>query len=93
MAITLKQLAHEALDVQDACNALGVSKGYARALQQLRECLTALGQPDDTMAVREHAINRMWASKIQDLAGMGFSDTVRFSQAYDECRLMAYQPD
>ena len=48
---TIKELAREALDIQNACNPLGLSKGYARALQELREALEAEG--DDRVRTSE----------------------------------------
>lgn len=82
---TLQQLAREALDVQDACNLLGVSKGFARSLQELADVLRAANLPSDTPTVNNHPIARLWASKIHDMTGMGFSDTDRFGKAYDAC--------
>lgn len=86
---TLKQLAQEAIDVQDACNPLGVSKGFARALQDLRERLTMDGLPDDTPTITYHCVHQLWASKIHDLARMGLSDFNQFNDAYDKCKALA----
>lgn len=83
---TLKQLAQEAIDVQNACNPLGVSKRYAAMLTELRAQLNWTGEPNDTDAIRRHPINRMWASKLHDLAGMGLSDMDRYSEAYHWCQ-------
>lgn len=88
---TVKELAKEALDIQDGCNPLGLSKGYARALQDLRYALTAEGLESGTDVMRYHPINRLWLDKLCDLAryqrsGTDFSE---FSEAYDGCRRLA----
>lgn len=85
----IKKLAQEAIDVQDACNPLGVSKGFARSLQELVEYLRANNLPNDTDAIIRHPIHRLWASKIHDLARMGMSDDNAYSDAYEECRRLA----
>jgi hypothetical protein len=95
MPRTISQLAQEAIDVQNACNPLGISKGYATALQELADNLRQQGLPSDTKAICEHPINKLWVSKIHDLAGMGISDATNghleyyYGQAYDACQLLA----
>lgn len=86
---TLQQMAREAIQVQDACNPLGLSKGYAAMLTELRARLAADGQPAGTRDLCDHPVNRLWASKLHDLAGMGMSDTERYGQAYDACKALA----
>lgn len=68
---TLKQLADECLQIQDACNVVGLSKGYARAIQDLVEELRRKGLPNDTEAVSKHPINRWWLDKLCSLSGIG----------------------
>jgi len=85
----MQQLAVEAIQIQDASNPLGLTKGFATALQELRDCLAADGLPNDTNAIRSHPIHRLWASKIHDLAGMGLSDTDCYGEAYAACRELA----
>ncbi len=75
---TLSQLATEALQVQDACNLLGVSSSFATAVRDLRDALQASGLPCDTGSVRRHPICKLWASKIESLVG-GLDD---FAAAY-----------
>lgn len=86
---TLRQLAQEALIVQDACNPLGISKGYATALTDLRTALESEGLPSDTGALCSHPVNQMWASKVHDLARMGLSDMDRYHDAYSWCKQQA----
>lgn len=86
---TLKQLAQEAIDIQDACNPLGLSKGYAAALTDLREALEAAGQLCDTLAISRHPVNQMWTSKLHDLAGMGWSQQDTYGRAYEECKKLS----
>ena len=82
---SLQQLAADAMSVQDACNGLAVANGYARAMNDLRDALVREGLSSDTDAIRRHPINRLWASKIHDLCGMGLSDMERYSEAYAAC--------
>jgi hypothetical protein len=63
---TLHELAREALLVQDACNPLGVSRSFARALRRLNTLLDAEGQ-GGTRALCEHPVAVAWASKIASL--------------------------
>jgi hypothetical protein len=85
----LKQLAEEALAIQDACNPLGLTKGFAQATQELADTLRASGQPCDTRAICRHPVFRLWTSKLHDLANMGMSDTERYSEAYSACKDVA----
>lgn len=82
----LNTLAGDAISVQDACNLMGVVNGFSRAMTDLREVLTQAKMPTDTNAINNHPICRLWASKIHDLTGMGFSDSVSYAEAYDTCR-------
>ena len=58
---TLKQLAQEALDVQNASNLVGVINGMARAVAELRETL------GDWTAADNHPIVKLWTDKIAHL--------------------------
>lgn len=90
---TVKELAQEAIDIQNACNPLGLSKGYARALQELRWALEVEGKENDTDAIKLHPINRLWLDKLCDLARynrMNQSDSLmEFVAAHDECHRLA----
>lgn len=83
---TMKELAAEALMVQDACNGFAIANSYGKAMTNLRETLQSLGEPVDTDSLRQHPVNRLWASKIHDLAGLGLSNMDRFSEAYQWCQ-------
>ena len=65
---TLKELAIEALDVQNASNILGIVNSYAKALVDLKSALAAAGQPCGSDAINTHPINHMWLFKITDLS-------------------------
>jgi hypothetical protein len=86
---TIQDLAKEAIQVQDACNLSGVVHGFSRAMTELREILRATGGDLSTDAVNTHPICRMWASKIHDLARMGFGDSDAFSNAFYLCSNLA----
>jgi len=60
---TLRDLAIEALLVQDACNLSGVVHGFSRAIQRLRELLPDAG----TTEINQHPISQIWADKIASL--------------------------
>ena len=65
---TLKELAEEALQVQNASNILGITNSYAKALVDLRAALTAEGKPCGTDDIAKHPINHMWLFKITELS-------------------------
>ncbi len=81
---TLQQLAQEAIDVQNACNPLGLTNSLAKAALELRDLLGL-----DTGALCVHPVFRLWASKLHDLARMGLSNTDRYGESYDACLEMA----
>ncbi len=85
---TIQQLAKEALDVQNACSSLGLTKGYAKAIQELADIMRETGGYS-TDALNNHPINRLWASKMHDLANMGMSDTDRYHEADAVCQSLA----
>ena len=85
MTKTLKQLAQEAIDVQDACNLSGVVHGWHRAMEDL----FTIFRDTNTYDRNTHPINQLWASKCHDLARMGMSDYEQFSKAYDACKKLA----
>jgi hypothetical protein len=79
MARTIKELAQEALNVQHASNLSGVVHGWSRSITELRELLHNPG----TDEINHHPINKLWASKVHDMTGMGLSDMEAFNKAYD----------
>ena len=79
---TIKQLANDAVQMQDACNGLAIANDYGKMMNDLRDALKEAGEPTDTDDLRNHPINRLWASKIHDLAGMGLLDMYRYSHKY-----------
>lgn len=81
---TLKQLAQEAIRVQDACNLSGVAHGFSRAITALRFALKTEGQPCDTEAVNKHPICIMWVDKLSHLTGAQFAGAGYFAEAYDK---------
>lgn len=81
MSKTIKQLAQEALDVQNACNLSGVVHGFSRAMSEL--CALVPG----TDARNKHPVAVLWADKVAHLTGtqdLG-NDVVTkaYSWAYD----------
>ncbi len=87
MAKTLKELAQEVLNVQDACNLSGVAHGFARAMGDLRE------HTSGTSERNTHTISKLWADKIAHLAGTqnigGDDGDYSVSRAYKEVHELA----
>jgi hypothetical protein len=79
MARTLKDLAKEALAVQDACNLSGVVHGFARFMSDL--CEMGL----DTNARNRHPITLLWVDKVAQLSGYKQDYGVEVQTAYREC--------
>lgn len=65
---TLRELAKEALSIQDACNPIALANGYGRSIADLREALGVAGLPADSAAIKHHAINQLWISKLVSLS-------------------------
>lgn len=63
MPRTIKELAKEAINVQDACNLSGVVNGFSRCLTDLREYVNG------SDALANHPISRLWSDKIASLTG------------------------
>jgi hypothetical protein len=80
MDATLRKLAQDALDVQDACNLSGVVHGFSRAMTALRDT-----KPMSTTELNTHPVAILWADKIaqltntQTIGGAGYS---RITAAY-----------
>lgn len=65
----LKDLAIEALQVQDACNLSGVVHGFSRAITELRRILE--NEPEfSTDKLNTHPVCLLWADKIASLTGI-----------------------
>ena len=65
---TESELIKEACQVQDACNLSGVVFAFARAMERL--CvLSHADQSRGTKWRNEHIVSKLYASKIQSLAG------------------------
>jgi hypothetical protein len=73
-----KKLLKDALDVQGAVNILGISKSFARALDDLYAHVLGRSSLND---VKKHPVTILWVDKIHDLvARPGASE---FIKAYD----------
>ena len=80
-AYSLRHLAQESLDVQNACNLVAVVASFARALRDLRNALREAGEPCDSKAIEQHPITIMWSNKIASLTCS--DDTLLFSKSYN----------
>lgn len=68
---TLRDLALEALQVQNACNLSGVVHSYSRAMARLWKLLENEGGTS-TEKVNTHPIAVMWASKVESLTSLDY---------------------
>jgi len=75
---TIKTLAQESLDVQDACNLCAVAQGFARCMSDLLK--HDLGGTD---ATNTHPIALLWADKIAHLTGTQTLGGEAMMQAYE----------
>lgn len=83
MSKTLKQLAQDALDVQNACNLSGVVHGFSRAMSDLCELVPNTG------ARNTHPVAILWADKIAHLTGTQDLGNSTVMKAYDICHDLA----
>jgi hypothetical protein len=85
---TLETLAAQAVEVQNASNPIAVAKHFGEAIVNLRDRLALDKKPNDSDAIANHPIYRIWANKIHSIAGMEVDTTARFSDAYNQVLLM-----
>lgn len=65
---TLKELAQEALDIQNACNMSGLAHGFGRMMGEL--CDMRLDATDRN----RHPLTIVWLDKMNSLAGIQIYD-------------------
>lgn len=63
---TWKELAEDALAIQDACNLSGVVISFAQVVKDVRALLEAEGKAS-TQLINNHPVCRLWADKIAAL--------------------------
>lgn len=78
---TWRDLAAQALNVQDACNLSGVVHGFARAIGDVRTLLES-EKRGGTDAVNNHPVCRLWADKVASLTGTQSFGRDEIQQAY-----------
>jgi hypothetical protein len=66
---TLRDLAQDSLDVQDACNLCGVARSFAEVCVELKNW----PHQDGDFREKRDAIVKMWISKLEHLTGLGQS--------------------
>ena len=79
MARTIKELASEALRVQDACNLWAVVNGFSRALGDLDEHCKGSTERDN------HPVAKLWADKVTHLTGTQTIGNDGVMAAFEEC--------
>lgn len=87
---TMRDLANDAIRVQDACNLSGVVHGFSSAITRLRALMRELGR-ESTEEINTHPICVLWADKIADLtrAPIERGSAVRFSEAWQAIQDLA----
>ena len=79
----LKDIAQEAIDIQNASNLSGVIHAWSRSISDLWKHF-----PDEsTVRINTYWTNQLFAAKVVDLAGP-FNDN-GFAFAYEECKRLA----
>lgn len=84
---TIRELAQEALDVQDACNLSGVAQYFSFAILDLRVALQGSGA--GTSEINHHPIVTVWLSKMLDLNGDLPSNNDRMLDAFERVKELA----
>ena len=82
MSRTVRELAREAIQVQDACNLSGVAHSFAKAMSDLGE------HTNGTDERNRHPIVRVYLDKMCDLTGVGICGEA-FSDSWAKVREMA----
>lgn len=80
---TLKDLAKEAIAVQDACNLSGVVISFAAAMRDLCDLVPNTGERN------RHPIAVLWADKVASLVGIQNLGDDRVMNAYREVYRLA----
>jgi hypothetical protein len=81
---TIKDVAEDALFIQNACNLSGVVLAFARAMEVLNEEKHRLNEGSDF--VRFHPVTILFVNKLEDMTGSNYS--LRFGKAYDMCQAL-----
>lgn len=63
---TLKELARDALNVQNACNLSGVVISFAQVIRDLKDNLPNAGSDE----INQHPIIKIWVDKLASLTGL-----------------------
>ena len=83
----LKQIAKDAIAVQDACNLMGVSRLLVKATDVLFNELKH-GRLSGTNDINKHPVVQMIVNKLSSLSNAEYG----FSDAYDACKKLAESP-
>lgn len=73
---SLKDLAKEALEIQNACNTCGLVQRFAKVLIELGECTGG------TQERNSHPITILWLDKLNSLAGIQDLNNTAIGDAY-----------
>jgi hypothetical protein len=87
MSKTLKQLAQEAISVQNASNLCGVAQSFAKAMLDLAN------HTKGTDERNKHPVAILWSDKIAHLTGTQDVGNDVVMRAYDKCHAWASADD
>lgn len=76
----IKQLAVEAINVQDASNLFAVANNFAKTITNLKE----IGEYRS-----DHPIIKIWVDKISSMTNMQYNTVSEINKAFDEVEEMA----
>lgn len=83
MKRTMRELAQEAWDVQDACDLLALAERFGEVMKDLRALLPDAG----TDELNNHHVARLWADKIAHLTStQPHHGLDTLNEAYQWCR-------
>lgn len=82
---TWKELAKEAIRIQNSVNMGGVSASFADVVKNVQHLLEKVGK-NNTDNVRTHPIVKLWTCKMADLSGLSVSG---FADAFEEVEQLA----
>ena len=85
---TMKELAQESMDIQNASNLSGLAHSFSRLITNLRFHLEK-EKDFSTEVLNQHAIVRIYLDKMNSLAGIQGYDSNIFT-AYDECEKLIH---
>ena len=89
MPRTMKELAEEAIQVQNAGNIVAVAHSFAKVLEELKKDHGVYS----TEELRSHFITRAWVDHMSNICGIAFQAAADISAAHMRCFELAFSAD